>query len=238
MARFIIPSFEIVSPATEEEGVALLRRIEQFSRISHRSEDLMTDDTWLRFIKQVIVDRGDWSVVEHGTAAVVFRTNRAITHEFVRHRLFSYTQESTRFVNYAKKDQNTGQFVRDMEFVIPLPLRKDIDEMSDLEKAAWEDFRQGCIEEEQRYQRQIARKVLQPQDARDGLPHALASTIAVTGNLRNWRHLFMMRTSKQTHPLFRELSEPLLTTFQERIPILFDDIMPGLIQAEAQSKPR
>ncbi len=236
MAKFISPSVQIVNPATEEEGVALLRRIEMFSRISHRSEDLMKEDSWLKFIKFVVMDKGDWSVVEHASAAVVFRTNRGITHEFVRHRLFSYTQESTRFVNYGKKDQS-GNLIRDMEFLIPLEWDKDLLDMTALERDAWEDYRQGCIEEEQRYLRQIARGV-KPQTARDGLPHGLASTIAVTGNLRNWRHVFMMRTSKETHPEFRRLLEPLLHEFQERIPILFDDITPGYKQSEAQSKPR
>jgi thymidylate synthase (FAD) len=234
MAKFISPSYQIVSPATEEEGVALLRRIEQFSRISHRSEDRMTDESWLKFIQFVVMEKSDWSVAEHASASVVFRINRGITHEFVRHRLFSYTQESTRFVNYGKKDQD-GNLVRQMEFTIPLEWDKD--ELTPEEHEVWEDYRMGCIEEEQRYMRQLGRKV-KPQIARDSLPHGLASTIAVTGNLRNWRHAFMMRTSKETHPEFRRVLEPCLRDFQERIPILFDDIVPGYKQSEAQSKPR
>src|SRR5271157_5833372 len=236
MAKFISPTIDIVDPASTEAGISLLRRVELFSRISHRSEDAMKEDTWLKFIKFVVMDKGDWSVVEHASAAVVFRTNRGITHEFVRHRLFSYTQESTRFVNYGKKDKD-GNLTQGLEFLIPLEWDKNIADLTDVERDAWEDYRQGCIEEEQRYLRQIARKV-KPQTARDGLPHGLASTIAVTGNLRNWRHLFMMRTSKETHPEFRRLLEPLLHQFQERIPILFDDILPGYKQSEAQSKPR
>lgn len=236
MAKFISPTAQIVSPASEEEGVALLRRIEEFSRISHRSEDYMTDDTWLKFIQFVVMTKGDWSVVEHAQAAVVFRLDRGITHELVRHRLFSYTQESTRFVNYGKTDQK-GNRVRDMEFIIPQEWDKNTWDMTDAEKEAWEDYRLGCIEAEQRYLRQIQRKI-KPQIARNCLPIGLASTIAVSGNLRNWRHLFMMRTSKETHPEFRRVTEPLLLQFQERIPVLFDDILPGYQQSEMQSKPR
>lgn len=234
MAKFITPSYRIVTPATEEEGVAMLRRIEEFSRISHRSEEYMTDDTWLRFIQFVVTEKGDWSVVEHATASVIFRINRGITHEFVRHRLFSYTQESTRFVNYGKKDKE-GKLVRDMEFTIPMIWDKD--ELTKEEQVAWEDYRMGCIEDEQRYLRQLGRKV-PPQIARDSLPHGLASTIVATGNLRNWRHAFMMRNSKETHPEFRRVMEPCLHDFQERIPILFDDILPGYKQSEMQSRPR
>jgi len=228
MAKFISPSYRIINPASEEEGLALLRRIEEFARISHRSEDAMTDDSWSKLIKFVVMDKGDWSVVEHATASVLFRINRGVTHELVRHRLFSYTQESTRFVNYGKQRIQ-------MEFTIPLEWDKD--ELTTEEQEAWEEYRMGCIEDEQRYLRQIGRKV-KPQIARDNLPHGLASSIAVTGNLRNWRHLFMMRTSKETHPEFRRVLEPCLRDFQERIPILFDDIVPGYKQSEAQSKPR
>jgi thymidylate synthase (FAD) len=229
MAKFISPSTKIITPANEEEGIALLRRVEEFARISHRSEDRMTDESWLKFIHFVVMEKGDWSVTEHANAAVVFRTNRGITHELVRHRIASYTQESTRFVNYAKRGE--------MEFITPLMFDRDPMDLTRTEVEAWEDFKQGCAEAEQRYLRQIARGI-KPQVARDGLPHALASTIAVTMNLRTWRHLFMMRTSKETHPEFRRLTEPLLLDFQKRIPILFEDIVPGYKQSEAQSKPR
>jgi len=77
-----------------------------------------------------------------------------------------------------------------------------------------------------------------PQVARAVLPNALASTIAVTGNLRNWRHLLIMRTTKETHPDFRRVMIPLLAEMQQRIPILYDDIIPEQKQSEALSKPR
>lgn len=214
----------------------MLKRIEEFARISHRSEDRITSDSWNKFIRFVVMEKGDWSVTEHISAWVVFRVSRGITHEFVRHRIASYTQESTRFCNYAKKGPD-GETTRDMEFIIPLDFDKASVDMTATEVEAWKDYQQGCIEAEQRYLRQIGRGV-KPQVARDGLPHGLASTIAVTMNLRTWRHLFMMRTSKETHPDFRRVLEPLLHDFQERIPILFDDITPGLKQSEAQSKPR
>ena len=80
-----------------------LTQIEYAARISHRSEDSMTDTTTERFIRSVVVAHGDWSVVEHVSASVEMLVDRGITHELVRHRIASYTQESTRFVNYEKK---------------------------------------------------------------------------------------------------------------------------------------
>jgi thymidylate synthase ThyX len=55
------------------------------------------------FIRSVVLQHGDWSVVEHAAVSVDFYVDRGITHEIVRHRLFAFTQESTRFVNYEKK---------------------------------------------------------------------------------------------------------------------------------------
>src|SRR5882724_832095 len=105
--RIISPSFEILTPfgpLTEAIGVQMLQFIERMSRISHRSEDRQTPTSWEKFLDAVVISRGDWSVTEHCSLTVLFRVDRGCTHEIVRHRLFSFTQESTRFVNYAKKD--------------------------------------------------------------------------------------------------------------------------------------
>ena len=80
-----------------------LKRIEYSARISHGSEDAQTEDSAERFIRAVVLQHGDWSVVEHVSASVEFLVDRGITHEIVRHRIASYTQSSTRFINYAKK---------------------------------------------------------------------------------------------------------------------------------------
>lgn len=52
------------------------------------------------------------------------------------------------------------------------------------------------------------------------------------GNLRNWRHFLLMRTTKEAHPQMREVTIPLLVEFQEKIPILFEDIQPGARQVD------
>ena len=216
--KIIEPSFEILRPRDKEEGINQLRFIEQMARISHRSEDLQTDTSWERFIKFVVMTKGDWSVVEHAYATIKFRVDRGVTHELVRHRLFSFTQESTRFVNYGKKG--------DMDFILPVGVSRDD-----------QDFRLAFQSAEGEYLAQL-NLGRPPQVARSVLPNGLASTIAVTGNLRNWRHLLIMRTTKETHPDFRRVMIPLLAEMQQRIPILYDDIIPEQKQSEALSKPR
>ena len=77
-----------------------------------------------------------------------------------------------------------------------------------------------------------------PQIARSVFPNALASRIIISGNLRNWRHFFIMRTTKEAHPQMRQVTIPLLREFQEKIPILYDDIEPNAKQSESMKRMR
>ena len=101
--NFIQPYARLVDVPDRAAGIALLRKIEWAARVSHRTEEAQTEDSWDRFLRSVIVQHGDWSVTEHASATVDAIVDRGITHEWVRHRIGAYTQESTRFVNYEKK---------------------------------------------------------------------------------------------------------------------------------------
>jgi thymidylate synthase (FAD) len=226
--KIIEPSATLIRPQTPEGGLIALRAIESMARISHHSEDAQTEDSWKRFIEAVVIQHGDWSVVEHGVASVIFRVDRGITHELVRHRLFSFTQESTRFVNGAKKYPNG------LEFILPMNIRETPPGPENLLYAIFEYV---CRNAESSYLDMLNRGV-RPQEARSILPNALASTVGVTGNFRNWRHFFLMRTTLETHPDFRRVTIPLLEQFKARIPLLFDDIMPGARQSMNLEKPR
>jgi thymidylate synthase (FAD) len=219
--KIIEPSFEIIQPGTSEDGLRALQTIERFARISHRSEDKQTEESWRGFITAVVLGHGDWSVVEHALASVIFRVDRGVTHELVRHRLFSFTQESTRFVNGRKF------YPEGLEFIRPISL----------DSSCFWNFEQACINCEREYF-DMLQWGIRPQEARSVLPNALAATIAVTGNLRNWRHFFLMRTSKETHPDFRRVTVPLLGEFQKRIPLLYDDIVPEARQIDNLNKAR
>jgi thymidylate synthase (FAD) len=215
--KIIEPYADLITPLY---GIPCLKFIEKMARISHRSEDDQTEDSWKRFLQSVVIEHGDWSVTEHSSATVIFRVDRGITHEIVRHRLFSFTQESTRFVKYG------GKKVPDLEFIRPADL-----------KTGFETFESSCISAETWYYQLLALGE-RPQEARSVLPNALAATIAVTGNFRNWRHFLLMRTTKESHPDMKRVTIPLLETFKQRIPILFDDIEPNARQIDNLKKPR
>ena len=63
-----------------------------------------------------------------------------------------------------------------------------------------------------------------PQEARAILPNSLKTEIVITMNIREWRHFFKLRTSAGAHPQMREIAHIMLSSFQDKIPILFDDI--------------
>jgi thymidylate synthase (FAD) len=212
--KIIQPSADLLTPI---DGIASLRFIESMARISHRSEEKQTKDSWKPFLTAVVLGHGDWSVVEHVSATVLFRVDRGITHELVRHRLFSYTQESTRFVNGQKK------YPDGLEFIQPSGSK------------ALATFEGACIQAENNYLTMLAIGD-RPQEARSVLPNALASTLAMTGNLRSWRWLFLARTTIESHPDMRRVTIPLLKQFQERIPLLYDDIEVGLKQSISMGK--
>jgi thymidylate synthase (FAD) len=63
-----------------------------------------------------------------------------------------------------------------------------------------------------------------PQEARSVLPNSLKTEIVMTANLREWRHVFRLRCDRPAHPQMRQVMLPLLAEFQQRIPVVFDDL--------------
>lgn len=236
--KIVKPYAVVIDP--EFVSTALLR-IENAARVSHRSEDESGLNTE-KFIRAVVLQHGDWSVVEHVSVSVEMLVDRGITHEVVRHRIASYTQESTRFVNYAKKmppsfiypkpetgcehclsgsqpwKQSCGDWVHSLN-----DTRYDCNY-----DGAWLDAIAMC---ESSY-KSLLNGGWRPQEARSVFPNALASKIIVTMNLRSWRHFFLMRTTKEAHPQMRQVTIPLLADFQRLIPVLYEDIQPESRQVE------
>ena len=214
--------FELHTPyglLTEENGKEMLRFIERNARISHRSEDRQTDDSYQRFIQDVVIGHGDWSVVEHASLTAMLRLPRGITHELVRHRLFSYTQESTRFVNYTKHK------TVDIEVITPTDLNPD-------NKQIWDD---AVAASRHTYEILIQRGE-KPQTARGILPIDTAANISMTGNLRSWRWFLLARTTRETHTDMRAWTIPALAEFKRCIPLIYDDIEPMARQIDNARK--
>lgn len=219
--KIIEPNFELRTwrgPLTSADGIDMLKWIEFNARISHRSEDKQTDDSWKRFIEAVVLQHGDFSVIEHSNITIVFRVDRAICMEILRHRIASYTMESTRFCNYSKKE---------IEFISPI----GYEETSEI----WTRWKDSLANAEQTYL-YLLQNNWKPQEARSVLPNSTAATLSMTMNLRNLRHFLLMRTSRETHPELRRITIPLLIEIQTKIPLLYDDIQPESRQIDNLKK--
>ncbi len=187
----------------------MLKKIEKAGRTCYKSEDRITGDSAATFIKK-IVQSGHESVIEHEKITVRFICDRGVTHELVRHRLASYSQESTRYCNYSK-DKYDSQ----LTFIRPFFWENDSENYK-----VWE---RACLESEKAYLGLINNGAT-PQEARSILPNSIKTEIVVTANLREWRTILKQRTSLKAHPQIQEVMRPLLDKFKELLPCVFEDI--------------
>lgn len=199
--RIIPPSWEFM---VEPDGKAMLKHIEAAGRVCYKSEDRITDESAEKFVAHAI-KIGHHSIIEHANVSVRIICDRGVTHELVRHRLASFSQESTRYCNYGK-DKFDGQ----VTFIEPTF------ELNDLDRSLLSLI-------ESHYLLRLENG-LTPQEARYFLPNGLKTEIIVTCNVREWRHIFAMRTSPKAHPQIREITQDMLEEFQEKMPVLFDNI--------------
>ena len=142
---------------------------------------------------------------------------------YVRHRVASYAQESTRYCNYSK-----GKFGNELTFIDPCWNieyydNKNITDGDDREESDGQFFIQSLKTAEKCYFK-LLEKGWTPQEARSVLPNALKTEINVKMNLREWRHFFNLRCASAAHPQMRELAIPLLEEMRNLIPIIFDDL--------------
>ena len=186
--------------------------IERCGRIAYKSEDKITEGSAAKFVR-MILERGHEAVIEHACASMIFITDRGITHEIVRHRLFSYVQESTRYCNYGKE-----KF--DNEITVIKPIFPSNDWQYALHSMCW----YGAMKMSEWTYMLMSKTKLPPQWARSVLPNSLKTEIAVTGNLREWKHFFKLRCAKTAHPQMQELAKMALRILSPMAPTVFEDL--------------
>lgn len=206
--KIIKPSYEILTPISEG-GIDELKFIEKCGRTAYKSENKITDGSAEKFVAGII-KRGHESVLEHSMLTVKFICDRGVSHELVRHRLCSFTQESTRYCNYSN-----DKFGNELTFIKPFFL--------DENEYSYEAWEESCKTAENYYIAMLDNDC-KPEEARSVLPNSLKTEIVVTANYREWRNIFRLRCDKAAHPQMRELMIPLLKELQAKIPTVFDDI--------------
>jgi len=204
----------IIKPSVEIEYLnpkRIIKNLEKYGRKCYLSEPKGDPN---KFVADKI-KLGHESIIEHEKATVIVVCDRGVTHEIVRHRVASYSQESTRYCNYAQEKFGS-------EITVVDPFFFDFDK-----KLTWKN---ACEDAEKAYFELMSNnwpqfeKSVTPQEARSVLPNSLKTEIVVTFNMREWRHFFKLRCSAKAHPQMRQVAIPLLIEFKLLMPALFGDI--------------
>ena len=204
--KIIKPSVEFITPI---DGDVILKRIEYCGRTCYKSENLITKDSAQKFVTNIIRN-GHESVLEHCSFTVKFICDRGVSHEIVRHRLASYSQESTRYANYSK-----DKFGNEITVIEPCFWKTF--------SRPWVLWRDSCEAAEESYFL-LLEQGAKPEEARSVLPNSLKTEVVMTANIREWRHFLKLRCSERAHPQIRELALALLKELYHKIPVCFDDI--------------
>jgi thymidylate synthase (FAD) len=223
--RFIIPGLvgiELSDSKIASYFMGQAQLCEYAGRICYHTEERQTTASYDKFLRARMADKpAHTSLLEHGKVSVSLTTSRGVLLELRTHRhkhedgdyqddFFStdcaFSVQSTRYVRY--KDGQMG-FIRPSTW----------DQYSQSDKLDWED---NCRRVETIYGLMLSRG-RSPQQARDVLPNALATSLVMSANFAEWRHIFQLRAiSKQAHPDFRALFIPMYEAFRGYLPCVFD----------------
>ncbi|MCK5606674.1 FAD-dependent thymidylate synthase [Candidatus Pacearchaeota archaeon] len=191
--------------------------IERAARTCYKSNKSSTEESRNEFITKLIKS-GHLAMIEHAHASFRCVVDRGVSHEIVRHRLFSFAQESTRYCNYKGG----------VTFIIPPWIEittgkwsfEHVLSKSNSPTGLW--FRQMLWSE--RVYIKLIKEGWSPQQARSVLPNSLKTEIVITGNLREWRYFFELRTAPAAHPQMQEIANQMLTIMKVQVPVIFRDI--------------
>ena len=191
------------------DGVQLMKNLELAAKQCYRSQDNITDESYKKFLSGCI-NRGHESVIEHEKISIRMCCDVGCYKDLTRHRLASFSVESTRYCSY-----NKGKFGGEIKFIEPCNLDKDTEEykvwyncMQDIEEAYMKMSKLNCY----------------PDQLRMLLPHSTAAELYMTADMREWRHILSLRAAKYAHPSVQQMMIPLLRHLQNEMPELFGTI--------------
>ena len=176
--------------------------IEHAGRVCYRSQSRGDPAAFLR----ARLREGHESIIEHASATFeISGISRACTHQLVRHRLASYSQESQRYVDMS-----------DPELVVPDSIAENPEALE-----AWSDL----VAHVQATYRALRAQNVRKEDARFVLPNATASRIVVTMNFREYLHFFRLRISPAAQWEIRRMALTMLKKLVPHGPTIFGDFL-------------
>lgn len=178
--------------------------IEQAGRTCYLSYDKMHEGSEKKFIRMLINSK-HYSVLEHASATFrITGASRSFTHQLVRHRLCSYSQQSQRYVNEKNFEVITPPAIRENE-----KAHKIFTEFINKAKETYLELQKFGIKNE---------------DARFVLPNAVESEIVITANFREWRHIIEIRNSIKSQWEIRTVVKEILKILKREAPAVFEDL--------------
>ena len=188
------------------------RRIAKAARICYKFPELDSFEAQQKMIRR-LRDRDKahphHSPLEHSSMSVLFTINRGVSHELVRHRHTAYSQESTRYCNYA-----SNRFDNQITFI------EDSASFGSVVEDIWKE---GLSRAEEEYFTRLDMGQ-SPEEARGCLPNDLKTELYVTTNFREWRNIFNLRCDSHAHYQMQEIIRPLFDEVCGILPCVFDDI--------------
>lgn len=203
---------QIINPLVEVEkvdGTQIMKIIERACRTCYRSEGKITEDSYKTLLKNCIT-RGHESVLEHEKITIRMICDVGVYKDLTRHRIASFSIESTRYCNYGK-----DKFDNEIKFIKPCNIEENTD-MYKLWKNACKNIEKMYIE--------MSKLGGTPDQMRMILPHSTAAQVTMTANIREWKHILDVRASSHAHPAIRQLLIPLLLHFKKIMPEIFEDV--------------
>lgn len=192
---------------------------------------VLVENEWMDDLKYIC----DLTEFHERRVCVRFICDRGVSHEYVRHRVFSFAQESTRYCNYSK-----DKFGNELTFIIPCWLDIPEGKYTNITKQSDEDgeykqimiyenninaypltttsegrFLWNCYWDEHDYF-DLLNYDWKPQQARAVLPNSLKTELVMTGFVSDWKHFFELRDAGSAHPQAQELAKPLHEEFIKR----------------------
>ena len=244
--KIIKAGYQILNPDMDDPThiSAIYRNIERAGRTCYKSEDRITDESAEKFVR-AIVKNGHEAMLEHANMCVRFTVDRGVSHEFVRHRLASFAQESTRYCNYSGDKFGNEITVIEPCFYDSIPeetkeetrrlLGGAIMSSANADKlvkadanliARYSSWYTECMMAGRCYMHMLELGAT-PEEARAVLPTSLKTEIIITANMREWRHMFKLRalgTTGKPHPQMAEVMVPLMNECILKMPALFGDL--------------
>lgn len=200
---YVTPQVELMGITRAVDGASAEEHIERCARECYQSHKGMDPQYNARFLRGLII-RGHESVLEHASASFrVLGGSRAYTHEQVRHRLLSFSQQSQRYVS-----ENNFRAIMPPEIEKRDELRVYLEEFNRSVRALYKHLKSNNIRNE---------------DARFVLPNAVESGIVVSGNLREWRWVVQLRLAPNAQWEIRRITAEILKILQHECPIIFGE---------------